>query len=82
MNKTNYDEKKIKKNYGEKMWQLCRKLFPTILTQEGTLSNIIQKHFAYNHSLCEDIPSLTLVKTKYHFKYYKYLFFLLFFTCV
>lgn len=55
MNKTNYDEKKIKKNYGEKMWQLCRKLFPTILTQEGTLSNIIQKHFAYNHSLCEDI---------------------------
>lgn len=65
MNKLNYDEKKIKKNYGEKMWQLCRKLFPTILTEETTLSNILENHFAYNHSLYEDI---ILQEKLYEFK--------------
>lgn len=37
------------------MWHLCRKLFPTLLLEEGKLSEILLRYFAYNHTLCEDI---------------------------
>mgnify|MGYP000027290511 CR=1 FL=1 len=55
MNNTSYDEKIIRKYYGENLWHLCRKLFPTLLLEEGKLSEILLRYFAYNHTLCEDI---------------------------
>lgn len=45
----------IKKHYGEKMMHLCRTLFPTILLQNGVLSNIISANFEYNRHLADDI---------------------------
>ena len=36
-----HDLEIIKKKYGEEMSHLCRTLFPTILEQEGELSNIL-----------------------------------------
>ena len=48
--------KKIKKIYGEKFSHLCRKLFPTILEQEGELLRILQEKFSSNcNSLAESI---------------------------
>lgn len=49
------DFKIIKDNYGEKMAHLCRSLFPTLLEQEGLLSNILLSKFSPNHYLYEDI---------------------------
>jgi hypothetical protein len=45
----------IKKHYGEKMMQLCRKLFPTILEHEGQLFDIIKNSFSYSKILYDDI---------------------------
>lgn len=45
----------IKKHYGEKMMHLCRTLFPTILLQNGVLSNIISANFVPNRHLADDI---------------------------
>lgn len=49
------DLKWIKKHYGEKMMHLCRKLFPKILQNEGSLSSILEKHFEHNRHLADDI---------------------------
>ena len=57
----NSDLKLIKKKYGERMGHLCRKLFPTILEQEGLLPKLLLDHFEANHFLYEDIVENDLV---------------------
>ncbi len=53
--------KKIKKEYGENFMKLCRQLFPTILEEEGKLSEILSNSFANNsRTLYEDIISNNL----------------------
>ena len=48
--------KKIKKIYGEEFMHLCRKLFPTILEEEGKLLSILLSKFNPNSpTICEDI---------------------------
>ena len=47
--------KKIKKLYGEKMMQMCRKVFSTILEEEGKLINILVENFNPSHDLYDDI---------------------------
>ena len=49
------DYKLIKRHYGEKMAQLCRSLFPTILEHPGILFQILSNYFAYNRDLFYDI---------------------------
>ena len=51
----NKDLEIIKKKYGENMMKLCRKLFPSILEEEGVLSKIILSNFYPNHNLYDDI---------------------------
>ena len=47
---------RIKKKYGEKFMHLCRELFPTILENEGILTQILESSFAANsRTLGEDI---------------------------
>jgi len=46
---------KIKDKYGEKMMHLCRKLFSTILEEEGKLFKLLSLHFAYCKYLYDDI---------------------------
>lgn len=48
---------KIKKYYGENMMHLCRRLFPTLLEQEGLLFSLLDSNFAYSKFLYEDIVS-------------------------
>lgn len=49
---------KIKKIYGEKFKNLCRKLFPEIIEEKGILLNILQQTFSNNcNSLYESITS-------------------------
>ena len=48
--------KKIKKMYGENFMKLCRELFPTLLEQEGLLTEILTSSFSANsRTLYEDI---------------------------
>lgn len=49
------DFKKIKRDYGEKMAQLCRKWFPTIMDHKGILYGILVSHFQKSKSLYWDI---------------------------
>ena len=65
----NSDLKLIKKKYGENMSHLCRKLFPTILEQEGLLPKLLLAHFEPNHFLYEDIVEHNVVNS---FKNYIY----------
>ena len=51
---------KIKDKYGEKMMQLCRKLFSTILEEEGKLFELLSSHFVYSKYLYEDIVKNSL----------------------
>ena len=47
---------RIKKLYGEKFMHLCRRLFPTLLEQEGLLTKILEENFSTNsRTLGEDI---------------------------
>ncbi len=57
----NDDLKIIKKKYGENMMHLCRKLFPTILEEEGLLSNILLSHFEPSKFLYNDITENHLI---------------------
>lgn len=60
--------KKIKKTYGEEFMHLCRKLFPTILENEGKLFEILTERFSDNcKTLYEDI---TREEAEYEFKYF------------
>lgn len=45
----------IKKKYGENMMHLCRKLFPSILEEEGLLSTLLLTHFMPCRFLYDDI---------------------------
>jgi len=52
------DLKIIKKKYGEKMMQLCRELFSTIIEkQPGMLAKILLEKFAPNKKLYDDLMS-------------------------
>ena len=51
----NSDLKRIRKLYGEKMMQLCRTLFPTILDTPGLLPNILENAVAPSRALATDI---------------------------
>jgi len=52
----NNELKNIKKLYGEKMMQLCRELFATIIDNHpGMLEEILKDTFAVNKFLCDDI---------------------------
>ena len=53
--------KRIKKLYGEKFMHLCRELFPTLLEQEGLLTEILTSSLAINsRTLYEDIVETEL----------------------
>ena len=56
-----FDLKVIKKKYGENMMKLCRKFFPTILEQEGLLSQTMLKHFEPSRELYNDIITNDLI---------------------
>ena len=49
------DEKIIRKLYGENMWNMCKKIFPTILVYPGYLAKIFQENFNPSRFLYEDI---------------------------
>ena len=49
------DLKLIKKYYGENFMHLCKKLFPTILEESGTLYNIISNKFSHSKNLYNDL---------------------------
>lgn len=51
----NKDLKFIKKFYGEKMMHLCREFFPTILDEEGKLSQIMQNNFSPTKALYDQL---------------------------
>ena len=51
----NEDLKKIKDMYGEKMMQICRRNFSTILDKPGLLFEILSKHIAPTRTLADDI---------------------------
>ena len=55
-----YDLKVIKKKYGENMMKFCRESFPTLLEQEGVLSNILLNYFYPSHDLYNDIVTYHL----------------------
>ena len=52
---------KIKDKYGERMMHLCRKLFPTILEEEGRLFELLSSYFAYSKYLYDDIVNNLLI---------------------
>ena len=64
------DLKLIKKKYGEEMMHLCRKLFPTILEEEGKLISILDSTFGHPKYLYDDIKNDT--KKFKDFIYYIY----------
>lgn len=53
----NSDLKIIKKKYGENMMKLVRKLFPTLLEENGLVSRIILNNFYSYHDLYTSIVS-------------------------
>ncbi len=57
----------IKKKYGENMAHLCRKLFPTILEENGKLFSILKDHFDYNKNLYNDIIDNKIIAEFYHY---------------
>ena len=63
----NYDLMQIKKHYGEVMMHLCRKLFPTLLDEEGVLFNLLKSNFAFSRELCEDIINNDLILDFKHY---------------
>ena len=59
----NSDLKIIKKKYGENFSKLCRKLFPSILENEGELVSIITSLFKENHFLYDDLIKYNMVNS-------------------
>ena len=57
----NMELKSIKDKYGEKMMQICRELFPTLLDNNNLLFKILSDNFAYSKYLYEDIINNNLV---------------------
>ena len=66
------DEKIIRKKYGEKMWHLCRSLFPTILNEPGRLSSILINQFQPSRFLYEDLKKNLLIERFKNCVYYLY----------
>ena len=66
------DLKKIKKHYGEAMMHLCRKLFPTILEEEGRLFELMQTSFYDNRYLYDDLVNYNLTIEFKDYIYEKY----------
>ena len=61
---------RIKKLYGEKFMHFCRSIFPTLLEQEGLLTNVLKSSFATNsRTLYDDIVNYYLEE---EFKNYIY----------
>ena len=61
---------RIKKLYGEKFMHLCRSIFPTLLEQEGLLTEVLKSTFATNsRTLYDDIVNYYLEE---EFKNYIY----------
>ena len=61
---------RIKKLYGEKFMHLCRSIFPTLLEQEGLLTEVLKSTFATNsRTLYDDIVNNDLEE---EFKNYIY----------
>ena len=56
----NKDLRNIKRHYGEDMMHLCRKLFPTILEEEGRLFELMQANFYNNRYLYDDLVKYNL----------------------
>ena len=67
------DLKVIKKKYGEKMSHLCRELFPTILENEGELSNLMLDNFEPSKFLYEDIIKSNSIENFKNYVYSKYI---------
>lgn len=65
------DLRLIKKHYGEAMMHLCRKLFATLLEEDGELFSILSSNFAFSKYLYEDIISQNKISD---FKNYVYSF--------
>ncbi len=63
------DLKLIKKYYGEKMMQLCRELFATILERPGLLFKLIEDNFEHNKFLYDDIVDNNLDEVFKNFIY-------------
>ena len=59
----------IKDKYGEKMMHLCRKLFSTLLEDDGKLFELMSSHFPYSRYLYDDIVNNLLEN---NFKNYIY----------
>ena len=53
--------KKIKKQYGEDMMHLCKRLFPTLLEHENVLFNILNTNIAPTKFLYNDLVNNDLV---------------------
>ena len=47
--------KLLKRKYGESFAKFCRQNFPTILEEDGRLSEILESRFTPSHYLFEDI---------------------------
>ena len=63
------DLKIIKNKYGEKMMQLCRKMFPTILETPSLLPDILLEHFEPTRFLYDDIIDNNLQDSFKHYIY-------------
>ena len=61
------DLKWIKNKYGEKMRDICRSEFPTLLEVEGLLPSILEEYFYAYHSLGHDIEVQDKIES---FKYF------------
>ena len=68
----NKDLRSIKKHYGENMMHLCRKLFPTILEEEGKLFELMQTSFYDNRYLYDDLVNYNLTTEFKDYIYEKY----------
>ena len=66
------DLKRIKKEYGENMAHLCRRLFPTILERSGLLYYILSSKFAKSKSLYGDITNSSNIYSFQNFIYNTY----------
>jgi len=65
------DLKYLKRHYGEEFMRYCRESFPTILQEEGVLTQLITNAFAPSHSLIQDISGFKIEFTDYILNMYE-----------
>lgn len=68
------DYENLKKKYGEAFAKFCRSAFPTILEEEGLLSEIIEENFAPNKYLYKDLVKEDWVEEFNNFIFHNYSF--------